>query len=56
MKKTYKSPTVKVVKTKMQRILAGSDRNYSISGAKGMKSGSFGARGAEFSDWDEEEY
>ena len=53
MKKTYKSPTVKVVKTKMQRILAGSD--FSKSSAKTMTKGSFGARGAEFSDWDEEE-
>lgn len=55
MKKTYNSPTVKVVKTKMQRILVGSE-TYSKSSAKGMTSGSFGGRAAEFSDWDEEEY
>lgn len=48
MKKTYKSPTVKVVKTKMQRILAGS------LDAKLQNGGSLGGRRAEFSDWDEE--
>lgn len=54
MKKTYKSPTVKVVAVKPHRILTTSD--FSKSGAKGMTSGSFGGRAAEFSDWDEEEY
>ena len=52
MKKTYNSPTVKVVEVKAQSILY----TASTSGASSMTSGSFGARRAEFSDWDEEEY
>lgn len=53
MKKTYNSPTVKVVEVKAQSILAGSD--YNTSSASSMSSGSFGARGASFDDWGENE-
>ena len=53
MKKTYKSPTVKVVKTKMQRILAGSAYGTGLKG-KASKNYETLGREAEFSDWDEE--
>ena len=53
MKKTYIFPEVKVVNIKVQNILALSEN---VGGAQSMGSGSFGARGAGFSDddWDEE--
>ena len=54
MKKTYKSPTVKVVKTKMQRILAGSANGAGLMGKKASKNYETLGREAEFSDWDEE--
>ncbi len=55
MKKTYIFPEVKVVNIKVQNILAGSLKQ-TTSGVPEMGSGSFGARGAGFSDgeWDEE--
>lgn len=55
MKKTYIFPEVKVVNIKVQNILAGSYTENTNS-VTGMESGSFGARGASFSDdeWIEE--
>ena len=55
MKKTYIFPEVKVVNIKVQNILAGSYTENTGSASE-MSSGSFGARGASFSDgdWDEE--
>ena len=52
MKKTYIFPEVKVVNIKVQNILI----TQSTENAQEMSSGSFGARGASFSDdeWDEE--
>ena len=54
MKKTYMIPTMKVVNIKVQKILAGSYTENTGSASE-MDSGSFGARRARFSDWDEEE-
>ena len=52
MKKTYINPTLKVVKTRGARILAGSDIKV---GTAYKKDGAVLGRRAEFSDWDEEE-
>lgn len=54
MKKTYKNPTLKVVKTKGARLLAGSAQG-TLTSTSITARGGFGARRAEFSDWDEEE-
>lgn len=51
MKKTYMIPTMKVVNIKVQNILAGSYTENTGSASE-MGSGSFGARGAGFSDGD----
>ena len=55
MKKIYMIPTLQVVNIKVQNILAGSYTENTGSASE-MGSGSFGARGASFSDdeWDEE--
>ena len=52
MKKIYMIPTMKVVNIKVQNILI----TQSTENAQEMSSGSFGARGAGFSDddWEEE--
>lgn len=54
MKKTYINPTLKVVKTRGARILAGSEQG-TLTGTSITSRGGFGARRSEFSDWDEEE-
>ena len=56
MKKTYINPTLKVVKTKGARLLAGSGNQ--LMGMRGdYKSGTvtMGSRRSSFSDWDEDE-
>ena len=50
MKKTYKNPTLKVVKTKGARLMQASVKMY----GKNATTAGMGRR-AEFSDWDEEE-
>ena len=54
MKKTYVNPTLKVVKAKGARLLAGSNQ---LMGMRGNYNGdvTMGARRSSFSDWDEEE-
>ena len=49
MKKTYKIPTLKVVKTKGARLMQASAKMF----GKNATSAGMGRR-AEFSDWDEE--
>lgn len=49
MKKTYINPTLKVVKAKGARLLAGSLQLKDMNAGKSM------GRRAEFSDWDDEE-
>lgn len=52
MKKTYKNPTLTVVKIQPAQILAGSEQG-ALGGPEITGSDGFGAREAEFSDWDE---
>ena len=52
MKKTYINPTLKVVKAKGARILAGSTMR--MRGNYNSSTVTMGGRRAEFSDWDEE--
>ena len=52
MKKTYKNPTLTVVMIKPAQILAGSEQG-ALGGPEITGSDGFGAREAEFSDWDE---
>lgn len=50
--RNYVKPEVLIVQMKMNSLLAGS-YTETISGAAGQPSGSFNARSAGFSDWDE---
>ena len=56
MKKTYKNPTIKVVKVKTIGMIATSQTQRSLSGASSYTEGGTlsGARRSSFTDWDEE--
>lgn len=54
MKKTYKNPTIKVVKMQPRNLLAGSAYGAGLMGKKASKNYETLGREAEFSDWDEE--
>lgn len=58
MKKTYKNPTIKVVKVKTIGMIATSQTQRSLRGASSYTEGGTlsGARRSSFTDWDEEEY
>ena len=53
MKKTYKNPTLKVVKTRGARLMQTS--TMQVRGNYNSSTVTMGGRRAEFSDWDEEE-
>ena len=55
MKKTYNSPTTKIVVIKTQSILSASEKTYNINGVPEMGSGTFGARRYRYSAWDDDD-